>query len=133
MSKLVDSVVACQINNYVNRNKFNNYSNQHISLDIALLYIQNEVHLSLEHGESTVFILLDWSAAFDIADDSNLLDYPTSWFGVCVEEFIILGSPVQLKILDPFPPVNILENQLHSAKKVFYFTHHVSNIFCSVM
>ena len=83
MSKLVDSVVACQINNYVNRNQFNNYSNQHISLDIALLYIQNEVHLSLEHGESTVFILLDWSAAFNIVDDSNLLDCPTSWFSVC--------------------------------------------------
>ena len=52
------------------------------STETALLFIKNEVHLSLSRSEPTALILLDLSAAFDTIDHSTLLHCLQTWFGI---------------------------------------------------
>ena len=86
ISKLVECVVAKQLLEHINANNLDNpyqsaYKAGH-STETALLYIKNEVHLSLSRGESTALVLLDLSAAFDTIDHSTLLGCLQNWFGV---------------------------------------------------
>ena len=51
-------------------------------MEMALLSIKNDIHLSLSRGEATALVLLDLSAAFDTIDHSTLLSCLQDWFGV---------------------------------------------------
>ena len=86
ISKLVERVVAKQLLEHIHVHNLDNpyqsaYKAGH-STETALLYIKNEVHLSLSRGESTALVLLDLSAAFDTIDHSTLLSCLQNWFGV---------------------------------------------------
>ena len=77
-------MVAKQLLEHINANNLDNpyqsaYKAGH-STETALLYIKNEVHLSLSRGESTALVLLDLSAAFDTIDHSTLLGCLQNWF-----------------------------------------------------
>ena len=69
ISKLVEHVVASQLNDHVSVNRLENvrqsaYKLGH-STESALLSIKNDVHLAFAKGEATAVILLDQSAVFD--------------------------------------------------------------------
>ena len=86
ISKLVERVVASQLNDHVSLNRLENvrqsaYKLGH-STESALLSIKNDVHLAFAEGEATAVILLDQSAAFHTIDHDTLLDSRSSWFGV---------------------------------------------------
>ena len=86
ISKLVEPVVASQLNDHVSVNGLDNvrqsaYKLGH-STESALLSIKNDVHLAFAKGEATAIVLLDQSAAFDTIDHDTLLDSLSSWFGV---------------------------------------------------
>ena len=86
ISKLVECVVASQLNDHVSLNGLENvrqsaYKLGH-STESALLSIKNDVHLAFAKGEATAVVLLDQSAAFDTIDHDTLLDSLSSWFGV---------------------------------------------------
>ena len=86
ISKLVERVVAKQLLEHIHVHNLDNpyqsaYKAGH-STETALLYIKNEVHLSLSRGETTALVLLDLSAAFDTIDHSTLLSCLRNWFGV---------------------------------------------------
>ena len=72
ISKLVECVVASQLNDHVASNGLENVSQsaykQGHSTETALLSIKSEVHLALARGEATSVVLLDQSAAFDTID-----------------------------------------------------------------
>ena len=85
-SKLVERVVASQLNDRVSLNGLENdrqsaYKLGH-STESALLSIKNDVHLTFAKGEATAVVLLDQSAAFDTIDHDTLLNSLSSWFGV---------------------------------------------------
>ena len=86
ISKLVERVVASQLNNHISSNGLENVNQsayrQGHSTETALLCIKNDVHLSLARGEATVIVLLDQSAAFDTIDHNSLMDCLRTWFGV---------------------------------------------------
>ena len=86
ISKLVERVVASQLNDHVACNGLENVSQsaykQGHSTETALLSIKNEVHLALARGEATAVVLLDQSAAFDTIDHGTLIECLSSWFGV---------------------------------------------------
>ena len=86
ISKLVERVVASQLNDHVASNRLENVSQsaykQGHSTETALLSIKNEVHLALDRGEATAVVLLDQSAAFDTIDHGTLIECLSSWFGV---------------------------------------------------
>ena len=86
ISKLVERVVASQLNDHVSLNGLENirqsaYKLGH-STESALLSIKNDVHLAFARGEATAVVLLDQSAAFDTIDHDTLLDSLSSWFSV---------------------------------------------------
>ena len=86
ISKLVERIVASQLNDHVSVNRLENmrqsaYKLGH-STESALLSIKNDVHLAFAKGEATAVILLDQSAAFDTIDHDMLLDSLSFWFGV---------------------------------------------------
>ena len=86
ISKLVEHVVASQLNDHVTSNGLENvnqsaYKQGH-STETAPLSIKNNVHLALARGEATAVVLLDQSAAFNTIDHSTLLECLSSWFGV---------------------------------------------------
>ena len=86
ISKLVERVVASQLNDYVYSNGLENVKQSAYKLghstETALLSIKNDVHLALARGEATAVVLLDQSAAFDTIDHGTLLGCLSSWFGV---------------------------------------------------
>ena len=86
ISKLVEHVVASQLNDYVCSNGIENVEQSAYKLGhstkTALLSIKNDVHLALARGEATAVVLLHQSAAFDTIDHDTLLECLSSWFGV---------------------------------------------------
>ena len=88
ISKLVECVVASQLNDHVSVNGLENVRQSAYNLchstDSALLSIKNDVHLAFAKSEATAIVLLDQSAAFDTIDHDTLLDSLSSWFGVSV-------------------------------------------------
>ena len=94
ISKLVERVVASQLNRHVSlhglENEYQSAYRRGNSTETALLSIKNEIHLSLARGEATAVVLLDQSAAFDTIDHDKLLDCLRKWFGVggrCLDWF----------------------------------------------
>ena len=86
ISKLVEHVVAKQLVDHIHRHGLDNsyqsaYKSGH-SMEMALLSIKNDIHLSLPQGEATALVFLDLSAAFDTIDHSTLLSCLLVWFGV---------------------------------------------------
>ena len=76
--KLVEWVVASQLNDHVSLNGLENvrqsaYKLGH-STESALLSVKNDAHLAFAKGEATAVVLLDQSAAFDTIDHDTLLD-----------------------------------------------------------
>ena len=86
ISKLVERVVAPQLNDYVCSNGLENAKQSAYKLghwtETVLLLIKNDVLLPLARGEATAVVLLDQSAAFDTIDHGTLLDCLSFWFGV---------------------------------------------------
>ena len=78
ISKLVERVVATQLNDYTSSNGLENFKQSAYKLGhsakTALLLIKNDVHLALAIGEATAVVLLDQSATFDTTDHGTLLD-----------------------------------------------------------
>ena len=86
VSKLVERAVSNQLKSHIRLNELDNplqsaYKAGH-STESALLYIKNEVHVSLSKGMPTALVLLDLSAAFDTIDHDTLTDCLASWFGL---------------------------------------------------
>ena len=95
ISKLVQRVVASQLNDYVCSNGFENVS----STETALLLIKNDVHFALARGEATVAVLLDQSAAVNTIDRDTpcfavgdvVLDWFKSYLSDCLHQ-VKIGS-----------------------------------------
>ena len=86
ISKLIEKVVAKQLNNYINSEGFSNvnqsvYRRLH-STESALLKIQNDIAASMDSGKAVALTLLDLSAAFDTIDHDILFNSLRDWFGV---------------------------------------------------
>ena len=86
ISELVKGVVAKQLLEYIHVHNLDNpyksaYKADH-STETALLFIKNEVHLSLSGGKPAALILLDRSAAFDTIDHFTLFSCLQIWFGI---------------------------------------------------
>ena len=86
ISKLVECVVAKQLVDHIHGHGLDNsyqsaYKSGH-STETALLFIKNDIHLSLSRGVATALVLLDHSAAFETIDHSTLLSCLQDWFGV---------------------------------------------------
>ena len=85
ISKLVERVVASQLNDYVCSNglivKQSAYKLGH-STETALLLIKNDVPVALARGNVTAVVLLDQLAVFDTIDHGTFLDCLSSCSGI---------------------------------------------------
>ena len=87
ISKLIEKVVAKQLNNYIDSEGLSNvnqsaYRRLH-STESALLKIQNDIAASMDTGKAVVALtLLDLSAAFDTIDHDILFNSLRDRFGV---------------------------------------------------
>ena len=86
MSKLLERVVARQLNNHLqNQNLVNTsqsaYKAGH-STESALLKIKNDIHMSIAQGHCVALTLLDLSAAFDTIDHNILLNRLSTEYGI---------------------------------------------------
>ena len=86
ISKLIERVVASQLNDHVTSNGLktvsqSGYKHNH-STQTTLLSINNDVHLTIPRCEATPAVLIDQSAAFNTIDHSMLIECLTSWVGV---------------------------------------------------
>ena len=86
ISKLIEKVVAKQLNNYIDSEGLSNvnqstYRRLH-STESALLKIQNDIAASMDSGKAVALTLLDLSAAFDTIDHDILFNSLRDWFGV---------------------------------------------------
>ena len=86
ISKLIEKVVANQLNSYINKEGLSNlnqsaYKRLH-STETALLKIQNDIAASMDLGKADALTLLDLSAAFDTIDHTILFNCLRDWFGV---------------------------------------------------
>ena len=86
ISKLMEKVVAKQLNNYIDSEGLSNvnqsaYRRLH-STESALLKIQNDIAASMDSGKAVALTLLDLSAAFDTIDHDILFNSLGDWFGV---------------------------------------------------
>ena len=83
MLELVERLVTKKVNNHVEANVLGNkaYKTWH-STENALLFIQNDVRLTVSKGKATAVILLDLSAAFHTIDHDTLFDRISSWLGI---------------------------------------------------
>ena len=87
MSKLVEQVVVKQFMQLINSNNVESprqyaYKSGH-STETTLLYIKNQIYLSLSWDEPTALVLLVLSATFDTIEHTTLLNCLKSYFGVC--------------------------------------------------
>ena len=119
ISKLVECVVAKQLLEHIQVHNFDNpYQSAYMaahSTETALLYIKNEVHLSLSRGETTALVLLDLSAAFDTIDHSTLLSCLRNWFGVGGSVLKWFSS----YLTDRFQSIKICSTLSHVCKLLF--------------
>ena len=112
LSKLIEKVVAKQLNNYIDSEGLSNvnqsaYRRLH-STETALLKIQNDIAASLDSGKAVALTLLDLSAAFDTIDHDILFNSLRDWFGVDGPfDFTLYTTPLS----------NIISN--------FNVTHHL--------
>ena len=86
ISKIVERVVAQQINCHISDNGLSNmlqsaYKSGH-STETALLTIHDDIAFNMSQGRVTSLTLLDLSAAFDTIDHKSLLRRLSKWFGL---------------------------------------------------
>ena len=86
ISKLIEKVVAKQLNNYIDSEGLSNvdqstYRRLH-SIESALLKIQKDIAASMDSGKAIALTLLDLSAAFDTIDHDIVFNSLRDWFGV---------------------------------------------------
>ena len=86
ISKLIEKVVAKQLNNYIDNEGLSNvnqstYRRLH-STESALLKIQNDIAALMDTGKAVALTLLHLSAAFDSIDHDILFNSLRDWFGV---------------------------------------------------
>ena len=86
ISKLIEKVVAKQLNNYINSEGLSNvnqstYRRLH-STESALLKIQNDTAASMDSGKAVALTLPDLSVAFDTINHDILFNSLRDWFGV---------------------------------------------------
>ena len=86
ISKIVEKVVAKQINSHMKVNELGNtyqsaYKSGH-STETALLKVQNDISGCLAQGKTAGLILLDLSAAFDTIDHNQLLERLNKSLGI---------------------------------------------------
>ena len=77
-SKLVETVVAKQLQYYLNCNNLfpvfqSAYRQNHSCTETALLKVMNDILLNMNNQRVTLLILLDLSAAFDTVDHDTVL------------------------------------------------------------
>ena len=98
ISKLVETVVAKQLQHYLNCNNlflvFQSAYRQNHSTETALLKVMTDILLNMNNQCVTLLILLDLSAAFDTVNHDTmqpLLEYSfgihgkaLSWFASCL-------------------------------------------------
>ena len=80
ISKLIEKVVAKQLNNYIDSN-ISTYQRLH-STESALLKFQNDIAALMDSGKTVALTLLYLSAAFDTIDHDILFNSLRDWFGV---------------------------------------------------
>ena len=78
ISKLIEKVVAKQLNNYIDSEGLSNvnqsaYRRLH-STESALLKIQNDIAALMDTGKAVALTLLDLSVAFDTIDHDILFN-----------------------------------------------------------
>jgi len=92
ISKVLEKVVDLQIEEHIAKHNLHEVHQsayrKHHSTETALLRVQNDILHSLDRGESTVFVMLDLSAAFDTIDHKTLLDRLDHLYGIA-------GKPLQ--------------------------------------
>ena len=86
ISKLIEKVVAKQLNNYIDSEGLSNvnqsaYRRLH-STESALLKIHNDIAALMDSGKAVALTLLDLSAAFNTIDHDILFNFLRDWFGV---------------------------------------------------
>ncbi|XP_078363787.1 uncharacterized protein LOC144648005 [Oculina patagonica] len=86
ISKLVETVVAKQLQYYLNCNNlfpvFQSAYRQNHSTETALLKVMNDILLNMNDRRVTLLILLDLSAAFDTVDHDTMLRRLEHSFGI---------------------------------------------------
>ena len=86
ISKLVETVVAKQLQHYLNCNNlfpvFQSAYRQNHSTETALLKVMNDILLNMNNRFVTLLILLDLSAAFDIVNPDTILRRLEYSFGI---------------------------------------------------
>jgi len=86
ISKLVETVVAKQLQYYLNCNNllpvFQSAYRQNHSTETALLKVMNDILLNMKNQRVTLLILLDLSAAFDTVDHDTMLRRLEHSFGI---------------------------------------------------
>ena len=88
LSKLVECVVAKQLNNHVHENSLGNRMQSAYradSTETAILAIKNDVHLAMSEGEGTAVVFLYLSAAFDTIDHETLMDRLNFFPLICLQ------------------------------------------------
>ena len=86
ISKLVETVVARQLQHYLNCNNlfpvFQSAYLQNHSTETALLKVMNDILLNMNNQRVTLLILLDLSAAFDTVDHDTMVRRLEYSFGI---------------------------------------------------
>jgi len=96
MSKLIERGVAFQLVDHMKGNKlfeeFQSAYTESRSTETALVRVQNDILMAMEHQEVTALIMLDLSAAFDTVNHSILLDRLEKRLGVTSKALQWLAS-----------------------------------------
>jgi hypothetical protein len=86
VSKTLERVVSSRIDEHVTKNqlqeKYQSAYRKFHSTETALIKVQNDVLKFLDHGNVTVLVMLDLSAAFDTIDHKTLLQRLENVFGI---------------------------------------------------
>ena len=93
LSKLIERVIAAcfpshLLSHHLMSKLQSAYRTFHSS-ETALLYVQNDILVSLDAGNSTALLLLDLSAAFDTIDHSIFTHRLQHWFGIYHSQLLI--------------------------------------------
>ncbi len=86
VSKIIECVIAACLNNHIDRHSLGEplqsaYRQCH-STETALVYVINDLLISLDCKQSVLLVLLDLSVAFDMVDHALLLDCLRSRIGL---------------------------------------------------